>query len=672
MCGLAGLFNFEAGDVATIIRTMTEIIRHRGPDDEGYVLLREGNADPEFLGGPDTPDHCFHCGLAYAPSGRIEAAMPQPARVALGHRRLAILDLSAAGHQPLTAVDNRYLIVFNGEIYNYRELRDQLAEAGHRFVSQSDTETIVLAYHEWGPSCLTRFNGMFAFIILDRLERKLFLARDRFGVKPLYYWFGPQGYLAVASEIKQFTVLPGWQAVLNGPRAYDFLNWCVSDHMDETLFRGVLQLRGGDYVECRFDALPLRGTLPVQRWYHLPTEREETNDFSTAADRFRELFFDAVRLRLQADVPVGTCLSGGLDSSAIVCSVNRLLLQVADAAFTQQTFSACSDIARYDERRFVDAVVDQTGVEAHYTFPRQEELFDLLDGMVWHQDEPFPSTSIYAEWHVFKLVSTTRVKVTLDGHGADELLAGYHTFWGPRFAELLRGLRLSKLWDEVRSLERAGGRSAAVRALKHTCDVLTPELLRQRLRRALGLACTKTSWLDSEVLGVREYDPLVRLGNKAVGLNRFSEIQLLFSSLPVQLHWSDRDSMAHSIESRAPFLDYRLVEFIIGCPPEYKLADGVSKRLLRQALGGILPPEVAGRIDKMGFVTPEEVWVREEQPERFREVVREAVDLSGGILRGEAIDLADAIISGRMRYDAVLFRLICFGRWMRKFNVQIS
>lgn len=661
MCGIAALIGRAGMDMAPYVRAMCARIRHRGPDDEGYALVGS-DGEPRFLGGPDTPADCFDSGLPYAPTEGPDVG----ATMAVGHRRLSILDLSAAGHQPMSDDARRQLIVYNGEVYNHLELRKELESLGHRFHSHSDTEVVLAAWRQWGESCLERFNGMFAFVILDLEQRRLFAARDRFGVKPLYWWVSPVGFVAFASEIKQFTVLPGWQAKLNGARAYDYLNWAACDHTPETLYADVRQLAGGEYVLTDLDAAT-RGIEP-RRWYTLEPTCVADLDFVTAAGRFRDLFEDSVRLRLRSDVPVGTGLSGGLDSSSIVCTANRLLRE-HDAHALQNTFSACSEDARFDERRFIEIVARHTGVAKHYTFPRLQGLFPALERMIWHHDEPFFSTSIYAEWCVFQLVRDSGVKVTLDGHGADELLAGYHGFFGARLAGLLLRGDLVGLAREMAAMRRRFGYGVP-HLLLRLLDNLLPETLRQPLRRLSGRAATGAPWLDIERLGVVEEDPFRAMGTKSAGIQGMSKAQLLYTSLPVQLKWADRDSMAHAVESRVPFLDYRLVEFVLGCPDEFKVDGGVTKRILRQGLADRLPPEVASRVDKMGFVTPEAAWVREQDPDLFRRAVGEAVESSRGVLTAATLSAAEAIIAGRRPYDNLLWRWICFGRWMDRFSVR--
>lgn len=674
MCGIAGFFSTKP-QPAGIIGRMTDLIRHRGPDDEGSVLFQELAGMPRVCGGQDTPEDAYQASIAYAPREKLAELSDSPVMLALGHRRLSIVDLSSFGHQPMCTPDERFWIVFNGEVYNHLELRAELESNGHRFLTHSDTEVMLAAYREWGAGCLEKFNGMFAFLIYDAQSGKLFAARDRFGIKPLYYRVSAQG-VAFASEIKQFTVLPDWQARMNGQRVYDFLNWGVSDHTDETMFDGVFQLRGGEALELDLRGLSgdhwnrfADGRLPVYRWYRL-SGTPFSGSMKDAADEFRERFTDAVRLHLRADVPVGSCLSGGLDSSSIVCVINDLL-RAQDVHALQNTFSACADVKRFDEREWIDEVVKQTGVKAHYVYPGLEDLFATHREIVWHQDEPFGSTSIYAQWSVFKSAAEQGVKVMLDGQGADEQLAGYHTFFGPHFAGMFKRGQWFRLWREVRAAKRLHGYSEA-NAVKLIANMLLPEALRQKLRAGLGKASAAPGWLSLERMGAEPRDPFAALGAKATSVRAFSVGQLTASNLQMLLHWEDRDSMAHSIEARVPFLDYRLVEYVLGLPDEFKLQEGVTKKVMREGMRGILPERIRNRMDKLGFVTPEEVWLRERGADQFRAALDEAIEASQGVLNNDARKVLDDMIAGRRPFNFMVWRMISFGAWMKKFNVMVG
>jgi asparagine synthase (glutamine-hydrolysing) len=651
---------------------MTQCVRHRGPDDEGYLYAGIGGGSAALcLAGTDTPREVLNAPYPWCPKRDVNAAAPALSGVQLGHRRLSILDVSAAGHQPMSTPDGDAWIVFNGEIYNYIELREELATGGARFETGCDTEVLLAAYAKWGTHCLHRLHGMFAFVLYDARRRSVFAARDRFGIKPLYYWIAPNATIAFASEIKQFSTLPGWAARMNGQRAYDYLAWAILDHTDETLFEGVHQVRNGECVELELDALaPLTagGRLPVRRWYDLQgTPFEGTRE--DAARAFGTLFRDAVATHLRADVPVGSCLSGGLDSSSIVCVINDLLHGQAVRAH-QQTFSACSTDPRIDERRYIEEVVASRGLRAHYVYPDSAGLFAALDDIAWHQDEPFGSTSIFAQWQVFELAAREKVKVMLDGQGADEQLGGYEAFSAARFTGLARSLELRLLWSEIEASRKFQGRGAAW-ALKHVMDGVLPPAARDLARRVAGKASTEPGWLRPRALGAEPRDPFREDAGAARSVSELSVRQLVRSNLQMLLHWEDRDSMAHSIEARVPFLDHRLVEFAVGLPDELKLSQGLTKRVLRDAMKDVLPESVRMRTDKLGFVTPEEQWVRSDAPEAFRRAALETISACGGIFTAQAPALVDRIVEGAVPFSFTLWRLVSFGRWIDRHGLAL-
>jgi asparagine synthase (glutamine-hydrolysing) len=572
--------------------------------------------------------------------------------------------------------DRRYWIVFNGEIYNYIELREDLRKQGYCFESQSDTEVILAAFQAWGTQCLDRFNGMFAMLLFDRSEGKLLAARDRFGIKPLYYWVSPLGELAFASEIKQFTVLPGWAAEINGQRAYDYLAWGLTDHTHETLFSGVFQVRPGTLLEVNVSESPAGQSrsapgrpLPTSQWYTL-TPRPFTGSFEDAAEQFRDIFTQAVCLRLRSDVPVGSCLSGGIDSSSIVCTMERLLAAGGDNG-AQRTFSACADVERYDERRFIDEVVRATRVEARYVYPSLPDLFAVLDRISWHQDEPFGSTSIFAQWCVFRLAAESGVTVMLDGQGSDEQLAGYHSFFAPRLTGLLKRREFAQLDAELRAVKQLHGIRGPA-ALKLIMSMLLPRAIRPLARRVASRTPVSPTWLNAPRLGAAPEDPYARRGAITDSVEALSHAQLTSTNLQMLLHWEDRNSMAHSIEARLPFLDFNLVEFALGLPEEYKLALGMTKRVLREAMRGVLPESIRQRTDKLGFVTPEEVWLREREPRAFESLLKGAISNSAGVLNASLLTKFERIVSGDEPFSFVVWRAISFASWMKTFHVNLQ
>ncbi|MGD9107957.1 MAG: asparagine synthase (glutamine-hydrolyzing) [Gammaproteobacteria bacterium] len=648
MCGIAALFSFTDINVASYIEKMTNIVRHRGPDDEGYAAV-DCVGKVEFFGGCDTQKEIS-----------LTRCNRNKAKVALGHRRLTILDTSVSGHQPMVAQNDRYLIIFNGEVYNYIEIRKELQAKGYTFNSSTDTEVVLKSYIEWGKNCLSKFNGMFSFVIYDCIAKKTFIARDRFGQKPCYYWFSPAGFLAIASEIKQFTVLPGWDAKLNHQKGYDFLVFGLSDYDNETMFSEVYQLMGGECVEVRLDDIAAK-SLPIERWYNLNPQKIDL-PFDEACEHFRDLFHDAVKLRLRSDVDVGSALSGGLDSSSIVCMANKILKN-DNKNYRQNTFSARSYDKKIDEIDYMQEVVNVTGVNAHYIYPEVDNLFKVLDEMTWHQDEPFLGTSIFAEWSVFNLVSTTSVKVTLDGHGADELLCGYHSFFENNLRYLLNEYKFFNFAQEMFLLKKCCKYGSRL-LLRSLCPLKLKHFIRNR---KLLKQAQKYIVFDFP----SKNNPVDEQFEAASSLSDYSQILLSHTSMPVQLHWADRDSMCHSIESRAPFLDYRLVEFILGCPDNYKIKKALTKKILRNSLSNVLPQKIKDRRDKIGFATSEEMWVKR-NPDLFRKLVDDAVKYAGGFLSKNVVKMmSDKIIAGKVTYDPWLWRVVNFGQWLKVFTINI-
>lgn len=648
---------------------MSNLLRHRGPDSEGYVAFN--NDIVATYGGTETPNTVYVSSFSFSPKQSIAQFDSSKVSLVLGHRLLAIQDLSPAGHQP-TCYQDRYWIAFNGEVYNFIELRNELQQLGHCFKSNGDTEVILAAYAEWGVACLQRFNGMWGFAILDSQTKSLFLARDRFGVKPLYYWIAPDSSLAFSSEIKAFTAMSGWSATGNATRIHDFVMWRLQDHTDETMFDGVYQLAPGHYSLFQLDDLFASNLKPGKRitatqWYRLqPLPFEGSFEASTL--QLQRLLTDSVALRLRADVPVGSCLSGGLDSSSIVCIASNLLTQ-SNAQHLQNVFSACAYESQFDERKFMDMIVEQTKVTPHFTYPSANQLLERLDEVSWYQDEPFGSTSVFAQWCVFELATQAGVKVMLDGQGADELFAGYHGYFGVYLAVLLQELRFKKFLKEWTAMHRLHAYSH-FNLLMRTIFNLTPNLV-SPLANIFNVDERSTRWFNlptqasqNESRG-RQYSP-----KKMNTVEEMSFAQMTATTLPCLLHWEDRSSMAHSIEARVPFLDYRLVEFVLGLPTHFKLEKAITKKVLRETMRGVLPEAIRARYDKMGFVTPEEIWIKKTHTNQFRQLFLRAIDGSQGLIRPQAIDVFDDIVRGKRPFNYLIWRIISLGIWKEKFSVS--
>ncbi len=544
---------------ADTVTAMRDIIRHRGPDDAGTWVSPDGMAT-------------------------------------LCNRRLAILDLSQAGHQPMASRDQTHRLTFNGEIYNYVELRDELRAAGHRFISESDTEVVLAAYAAWGPACVERFNGMFAFALWDAPARLLFAARDRFGEKPFYYTLLDDGAtLLFGSEIKSLLVSGLLPAEADGPTVFRFLQEVQHDGTATTFFRGVQSLLAAHILTFHPESRTLRCT---RYWDLNPAAQIRLPDDAAYGDRLLELLQDAVRLRLRSDVPVGSSLSGGLDSSTIVSLVARV-----SKAPRQSTFSARFDDPAVDEGPHIRALTDSLGdrIDPHETFPQPARLPEEMEALTWHQNQPVLDMSIYAQWCVMRLAREQGVTVLLDGQGGDEVLAGYHYFFAPYFLGLLRSGR----WGHFLRAAPAYVRRYGVRRIPMLCSKALPVSWQERLRHRL-LAHGVNADFHREHF--RPPDHLPRVFSDP--LKHVLYWALTRTQLPAILRYVDRNSMAFSRELRLPYLDHRLVEYLFAVPSDQHIRNARTKYVLRTATRGVIPESIRDRWDKFGFTPPEARWLR--------------------------------------------------------------
>lgn len=620
MCGVAGIIskNKPGSDQ---INEMLSRIKHRGPNFQNYVKMFDGS-------------------------------------VWIGHARLSIIDLSEAANQPMFYEQGKLCLTFNGEVYNYIELREELRQKKYQFRTDSDTEVILAAYREWGVDCVNHFNGMFAFILVDKERRTFFAARDRYGVKPLYYWQNTST-LYFASEIKAFVDIPGWKPQVNGQRVFDYLAFGLTDHTNETLFKDVFQIKGGNYAFGKIED-PI-GSLVIQRWYS-PTISILKITEDEAAEQFKSLFFDSVKFRLRSDVSVGSCLSGGLDSSSIVCTVNDLLKVYGDTA-SQKTVSALAKGTPHDESKYIDIVLNERKIEGYFVDPSPEELWKLQNKLIWHQDEPFGSTSIYAQWCVFQKARENNLTVMLDGQGADELLAGYMRFFLPFYSQLFTSLHWKTLTNEVQYAKKYYGYSWRT-VVKGILKTMLPTGIMSRVQNFKsrnGVA----EWYDIDKIDAQRVMPRFYGDERAKNLGELSDQLFFYNNMPMLLRYEDRNSMAHSVESRLPFLDYRLVEFAQSLPDSYKISHGKTKAVLRNAMKGVLPEQIQNRIDKIGFETPEEKWEQEHSQE-FRKMIEDSIDKTDGIINKHALEYFDRVIAGG-KLDFTIWRIINFGIWYDMF-----
>jgi asparagine synthase (glutamine-hydrolysing) len=582
----------------------------------------------------------------------------------LCHRRLAIIELTEQGRQPMSSTDGALWITYNGELYNFIELREELKSLGARFRTGSDTEVVLQAYATWGPDAVKRFVGMWAFALLDLRGRRLMLSRDRFGIKPLQYYSDGETFV-FASEIKQLLTMRSVPRQLNESAVFDYLHYEATDTGAETFFAGIRKLQPGHNLVVSLD-----GGEISERRYYAPAVNAERLDISAkeAGERFRALLKDSVRVHLRADVPVGTCLSGGLDSSSIAMLMREVAAD-AGIAIGRHSFSSHFDAPEADELEYTRTAIAASEVVSHFVEPNETDLATDLRKLVWHQDEPFGSTSIYAQWSVFRLVHQNNVKVVLDGQGADEMLGGYASTMPHFLLELVaRGRVVRALWESWR-WARLQGKS-------WRSQVPVPIVQRALAKFAGGSpapAAADEPWLRPGLaerhVGTSAY--LANLAQRPFGdAAHFSNILYQFfflNNLPSLLRYEDRNSMAFSVEARVPFLDHRLVDFVFALPSELKIRHGYTKRVLRDSMAGTLPETIRMRARKMGFATPERRW----QAGALRTLIQEAIDsprLEPFIKRDAALRHFERVTSGNVLSFAP-WRWLNLDLWMQEFKL---
>lgn len=563
MCGLAGILKYRScpahlakDALEASIEDMTESQRHRGPDRTGYFHWTDRTG--EILLG-------------------------------LGHNRLKVIDLTDRGDQPMQSLDGRYVIVYNGEVYNYIELREELRRAGRTFRSESDTEVVLEAFAEWGERSVRRFNGMWAFAIWDLERESLFLSRDRLGVKPLYYCRTPGSFL-FASEIKALLASGLIPRKPDMRWIYRFLTRGAVDWDERTAFESVSSLAPGHSM-----TVDPSGRVRVEPFWEPDASGSSTLEEPCLA--FRELLEDAVRLRLlRSDVPVGTCLSGGLDSSSIVA------LACGSREAPVETFSAEYGEPECSEGYWVNLMARSFPIVSRTLTPPTEGFWDTLERITWSMDEPSAAYGAYTQWFVFREMAQ-HVRVALDGQGGDELLGGYFYYFESYLNDLFNqalGSRdeglLRRFWRELGEAEELTGIDLYQRMQRRYFPPRNgQDLLCPTFSREFGGAS------PAEIL----FD-----GAFAEDLNRTLYWTLRRTSLPALLHCEDRMSMASSVEARLPFLDYRLVELCLSLPGSFKIQNTTTKRILREAMRDRLPHELVERRDKKGYATPLAHWLR--------------------------------------------------------------
>lgn len=546
-----------------VVERMTEVIAHRGPDDSG-----------SYFSGP----------------------------VGFGFRRLSILDLSPAGHQPMSTPDGQVTLVFNGEIYNYAELRAELEALGHTFRSSGDTEVLLRAYCAWGEKCLDKLNGMWAFLIYDQRCGRLFGSRDRFGIKPLYYHRG-RDHVLFASEIKAIRASGLYDSTPNWSTASGFLLGGRLDESSDTFYEGIVQIPAATAFE-----VDMEGRL--RQWRYWAVEAVPPVEVADPAAAFAELFEDSMRLHMRSDVPVGVHLSGGLDSTSIICASARLR---ASAHATDPLMAFCYMSREYDESKYIADTIEQTGAQLVQLETTPQQLWESLGRMLRFQDEPVHSMTPLIGFALMELTASRGIKVALNGQGADETIAGYGNYFPIYWQTLLSSGQAAQTWSEIGRYAAAHGGNQHRLFLRQLIQFARTRLHGSsiwrdfsRWKHARGI---KTNpWFTRQLTECFLNRPADELGS---GLNSALARSIRRDPLPIYLRVEDRNSMAHSVEARVPFLDHRLVSFVHGLPANWKIRGPWNKFVLREGMRGRIPESVRSRVDKMGFPTPARQWFRD-------------------------------------------------------------
>jgi asparagine synthase (glutamine-hydrolysing) len=603
MCGISGIINKNKTEVELAeIKKINDLISHRGPDGEG-----------------------FYFGDAFA----------------FGHRRLSIIDLTEKGSQPMMFLE-KYWITYNGEIYNYIELKEELLSFGYKFTSDTDTEVILASYDKWGTECLNKFNGMWSFALYDIKNKYIFIARDRFGVKPLYYT-NTSSKFVFGSEIKQLLALQE-NVRANRNVIIESLLTNIDGHTEETFFEDVYK-----FPQAHFAIYDLtKNTFKIERYYSLQIDNKVKNmPIETATVRLKQLFDDSVRIRLRSDVRVGTCLSGGLDSSATSAVGSTYFHNATLEKFIG--IHAKSQDLESDESNFAKIVSEYLNLDLHIVEPNTDDFINNIYELVYTQEEPFGSPSMFMGWHVFEKAKALGCKVMLNGQGGDEVLLGYERYYAS-YLFSLPFFKFIKQSKEISLNSKLSIRDVILYYFYFTNDWLRINRLKKR------------SYLKNNIKESFDFKTIKRSASTFKNIYEMQLFELGTIQLPHLLRYEDRNSMRHSIETRLPFLDYRFVEFAVSINPNHKIHKGWTKYILRKAVENILPESITWRKDKKGFEAPEKTWVGGNSSMM-------KIEIGNSKLLTELVDI-DRLIAD---FDKIPFRrrwvYFMIAVWEKKFNV---
>lgn len=619
MCGFLGFIS--SSNVESRLPSALELIKHRGPDVQKYVI--------------------------YEHNGKY---------IAFAHARLSIIDLSDAAIQPFESKCKQYSIIFNGEIYNYQEIRQELKSLGVSFYTDSDTEVLLAAWQQWGIQVLTKLIGMFAFAIFDKIANKVTLVRDAFGIKPFFYNFEREN-LFFGSDIRAVTALIGKKSQPNLQKAYDYLVHGDYDSSDQSFIEGIKHLSPGHWFEYNLTTGQMSEPCA---WWKPDLTYTSSLSFQEAAQKTRELFLESIKYHLRSDVPLGAALSGGVDSSAVVCAMRKLN---PDAQI--HTFSYIASDEKLTEEKWVDGITESIQTVAHKVYSSSEEMQNDLDHMLLMQGEPFGGTSIYAQYRVFRLAKEKEITVTLDGQGADELLAGYSGYPGYRLLSLLEKGSVLEAHRFAKKWANWPGRSYSL-AWKYLARIVLPDSWYASVRKKMGRDFYP-KWLNIDLLQQRnirfsETRQNLEKNNKGKRVREALAHSLQGRGLPGLLRHGDRNSMAFSIESRVPFLTLPLAEFLLSLPEHFLISnEGETKHIFREAMRGIVPDSHLDRKDKIGFATPESEWLLGMATE-IRKWIEDTPEIEF-IDKGEIIKEFNEVVEGKRKFDLKVWRWVNYLRW---------
>lgn len=646
MCGIAGIIDLQGVQPSQLL-ILSQILKHRGPDDEGFFITGI-ESDQNYFRGKDTVPQLDH--LAFISGQATQSAYT----LGLVHRRLSIIDLSAAGHQPMTDAKGKITITYNGEIYNYKEIRSNLSLLGHSFVTDSDTEVILAAYNEWGINCVNQFVGMWAFAIYDAERKQLLLSRDRFGIKPLYYSLTKSKF-AFASEIKGLLELDFVSPVANMDAVLEYISFGATSDPSANLFEQVNVLPPAHNLVIEVSTLELK----LEKYYDLSSQVDNYKiksgeEFSS----FNELLHHSIDLHLRSDVPVGSALSGGLDSSTIV---SLAAAQMNGKTF--KTFTASYQEEKIDETIYAKLVTSALkNAEPYYAYPGIETYWKDLEKLTWHQDLPVGSSSMFAQWEVMKLAREKNTKVLLDGQGADEILGGYYNFAGIYLLELMKKAKLSSFYSERKSLKE-NFTPAIDTAIGRAAYYFLPDAMKRSIRSGKRAGMGLISQEYSERLKT------ITVPSRGGKTYREQSLLSIQYSLHDLLRYEDRNSMAFSIESRVPFLDHRLVEFSIALKNEFKIQNGWTKYILRKTAEPLMDKQVVWRKDKMGFLTPQRDW--KSKSGKHLKTFLDETEIPSFLDIKKIKELIQSDLTDASRLSE-FWRIVSFLKWASVFNVKFN